>query len=252
VPLARHFDYPNAVPLPITPGGHIRMMVYGGKNTLNGTSTNVSERIDLSSASPTFTALRPMPQARSNMNSVLLPDGTIFVIGGNKVSNFDTPYLQSLLYDPASDAWTPMASQALRRAYHSTAVLLPDGRVLSAGDNGPAPGGRNRIEIYSPPYLFRGARPVITSAPASTTAGQKIVVRTNAPISKIVLVAPTATTHATNMHQRSVQLATAPLSAGNGLRATVPTNGTLPPGPYMLFALNAANIPSVATWITIA
>jgi hypothetical protein len=195
-----------------------------------------------------------MPQARSNMNSVLLPDGSVLVVGGNTAANFGTPYLQSLRYNPATDTWTPMASQALRRAYHSTAVLLPDGRVLSAGDNGPgAIGGHNRVEIYSPPYMFKGTRPAIVSAPSTASPGTKISVTTAAPIRELVLISPSATTHATNMHQRLVQLATAPLANGSakGLRATVPADGTVPPGPYMLFALDANGVPSVAAWLMV-
>jgi hypothetical protein len=67
------------------------------------------------------------------MNSVMLPDGKILVVGGNEADQFDIPDYQSLLYNPTADKWTPMASQKYRRGYHSTAILLPDGRVLSAG-----------------------------------------------------------------------------------------------------------------------
>jgi hypothetical protein len=147
-----------------------------------------------------------------------------------------------------------MATQQYRRAYHSTALLLPDGRVLSAGDNGPAPGGRNNLEVYSPPYLFEGTRPAIVSAPSASTVGTNIPVATSEPVSKVELISPGATTHATNTHQRLVQLATAPLASGsaNGLTATIPADGTVPPGPYMLFALDAHNIPSIARWITVS
>ena len=252
VPLAPEFSYPNAVALPITPGHDIQMVVYGGKNKFAGTTTAVSSRIDLSSSNPAFTALTPMPQPRTNMNSVMLPDGTILVVGGNLVDQFDDPYLQSLLYNPATDTWTPMASQTMRRAYHSTAILLPDGRVLSAGDNGPAKnnGGRNTEELYSPSYLFKGARPVITSAPTIARPGAQYLVVTTGPIAKTVLISPGATTHATNMHQRLVDLASVP-AYGHGAAITIPNDGTVPPGPYMLFALDANNIPSVATWVMV-
>ncbi len=250
VPLAAEFSYPNAVVLPITPGGHIQMVVYGGKNKFAGTTTSFSTKIDLSAATPTFTALRPMPQARTDMNSVLLPDGTILVVGGNQVDQFTAPTLQSLLYNPANDTWTPLASQALRRAYHSTAILLPDGRILSAGDNGPAGGGHNYEEVYSPSYLFQGARPKIVQAPTTATVGSPFFVVTDSPITKAVLISPAATTHATNMHQRMVELTTVPLF-GHGAAVIIPDEETVPPGPYMLFTLNAQNVPSVATWVMV-
>ncbi len=253
VPLAPEFNYPNAVVLPITPGADIEMVVYGGKNKFAGTTTSISSKIDLSSPTPKFTALRPMPQPRTNTNSVLLPDGTILVVGGNQIDQFTNPYLQSLLYDPVHDTWTPMASQALRRGYHSTAILLPDGRVLSAGDNGPVVGGggRNHEEIYSPPYLFRGDRPTIVSAPAAAKVGSTFAVVTAGEVANAVLISPAATTHATNMHQRMVRPVSVP-AFGHGLVLTIPNDGSVPPGPYMLFALNANNIPSAAAWVMVS
>ena len=73
---------------------------------------------------------------------------------------------------------------------------------------------------------------------------------TTGPIAKTVLISPGATTHATNMHQRLVDLASVP-AYGHGAAITIPNDGTVPPGPYMLFALDANNIPSVATWVMV-
>src|SRR5207302_3538775 len=129
-----------------------------------------------------------------------LPDGTIAVIGGNGAGNVTSPYYQALLYDPAKDVWTAAASQSKRRAYHSTALLLPDATVLSAGDNN-AGGGQTILEVYSPPYLFRGPRPTILGAPTAAVPGDRINIATDVAVAKIVLVAPGAVTHATNMHQ---------------------------------------------------
>jgi hypothetical protein len=252
VPLAPEFNYPNAVVLPMSYGQDVQMVVYGGKDKFAGTTTSVASKIDLSSSTPTFTALTPMPQPRTNMNSVLLPDGTILVVGGNAVDQFTTPYLQSLLYDPATDTWTPLASQVLRRAYHSTAILLPDGRVLSAGDNGAGTiGGHNREELYYPPYMFRGSRPSITQAPTTATVGNWYGVVTTGPVSRAVIISPAATTHATNANQRMIDLPSVPLY-DHGLAVNLPADGTIPPGPYMLFALDANNTPSIATWVQVS
>jgi hypothetical protein len=142
-----------------------------------------------------------------------------------------------------------MASQALRRAYHSTALLLPDGRVLSAGDNNHGGGGA-REEIYSPPYLFRASRPKIVTAPASARVGSSIGVGTTGGARRAVLLSPAATTHATNMNQRMIELPSSAVSA-SGLTVTIPADGSVPPGPYMLFVLDADATPSVASWITL-
>ncbi len=254
VPNVVHMDYPNAMLLPLKPGGDFEIAVYGGKNKHHGITTAVAERINLSDPQPSFRLTAPMPAARTNMNSVVLPDGTIAVIGGNGLDKFGQAHLQTLLYDPTADTWTPMASQTLRRAYHSTAILLPDGRVLSAGDNGSSVpgGGGTQLEIYSPPYLFKGARPIIASAPASAARGARIAVSTTTNIAKLVLIQPGSTTHATDMHQRTVELETSARPAGKvGLRGYLPADGTVPPGPYMLFAVDSAGIPSVATWIQV-
>ena len=123
--------------------------------------------------------------------------------------------------------------------------------MLSAGDNGPPPGGRTNLEVYSPPYLFKGAPPGDQERADGGDGRHPIKIATNEAVSKIVLVSPGATTHATNMHQRLIQLATTKLPSGVGLSASIPANGTVPPGPYMVFALDANNIPSVATWIMV-
>ncbi|MBA3727990.1 MAG: DUF1929 domain-containing protein [Actinobacteria bacterium] len=187
-----------------------------------------------------------MHHARYNHNTVLLADGTILAVGGGQGPNlYDNPVLQAELYDPATGLWRDMASQAANRTYHSTALLLPDGRVVSAGsDGGDMP---RTIEYYSPPYLFQGARPTISSAPTSVGYGQAFSIGTPnaADITRAALVKLGSTTHANNFEQRYVDLA---FSAGGGqLNATAPAEPELaPPGHYMLFLLNSSGVPSVA------
>jgi len=143
-----------------------------------------------------------------------------------------------------------MASQTARRAYHSTAILLPDGRIMSAGDTG-AGGGRQRIDYYSPPYMFR-PRPSITSAPSAARYGETFDIQTSGPaVTQAVLMAPAATTHAVEMNARRVELAVTPTATG--LTATAPSSGRLaPPGYYMLFTMTPDGTPSTASWIHIA
>src|SRR5438034_11006718 len=136
-----------------------------------------------------------------------------------------------------------MASLTKKRTYHSTALLLPDGRVLSAGGEV----GGTSAEIYSPPYLFHGSRPTIASAPTSVAYGESFFVGTpNATnISNVTLIALSSVTHGFNMGQRISR----PLfsQATGGLNVTAPSNpNTTPPGYYMLFILNSNGIPSIA------
>src|SRR5687767_1135964 len=108
------------------------------------------------------------------------------------------------------------------------------------------------MEVFSPPYLFKGARPVISSAPATVTWGQTFAINSaNAEsIAKVHLISLSATTHTVNMGQRLCRL---PFTIGTGsLQATAPPNGSLcPPGYYMLFVINGSGVPSVGRMIRV-
>jgi hypothetical protein len=253
--VANQYTYPNGTILPLTPGGDFKVLLTGGRSggpQTNWPATTTSELIDLSAVTPTWTAMTPLPQARTDSNTVILADGTLAMIGGNQSSEFDLPTYQALQYIPSTDTWNVMATQTKRRGYHSTAVLLPDGSVLSGGDNGGGTiGGGTALEVFSPPYMFAASRPQILTAPTTATRGSTIEVTTSAPVSTIELIAPGAATHATDLSQRLVQLAVT-TTTGTDLIATVPNDNTLPPGPYMLFAVDPTGVPSVATWVLVS
>ena len=235
----------SGVLLPGGPGGSSKVMIVGGTGA-GSLATPTAQVMDFSAANPTWQSVASMPQGRHDMNLVILPDGTLLGVGGNTKGKDEQPQYSTLLYDPAMNTWRTMASQTLRRAYHSTAILLPDGRVLSGGDNRPG-GGQKQLDIYSPPYLFKGARPTITSATASVANGGTLDVVTPSAVNRAVLMAPGATTHANDMHQRMVELQFT--TTGNGISAHVPSTGVAPPGYYMLFILNSTGVPSVASWV---
>lgn len=230
--------------LPGGPSGSTRVLVTGGHKTGTAPPAASTETYDVATPTVKWQARASLPQGRSHMNLVLLPDGTMLGVGGTHI---ETAHRQSLLYDPAANTWTGMASQTEERGYHSTAVLLPDGRVLSAGDNF-APGGGSKLEIYSPPYLFRGARPVITAAPSTATWGGRLDITTPSAVRRAVLMRPASVTHTNDMNQRHVELAFT--AGGGGIVATAPPSPNVaPPGWYMLFLLDDAGVPSVAHWI---
>src|SRR5207237_846486 len=139
--------------------------------------------IDLTQAAPKWVSAGEMSVGRRHQNATILPDGTVFVNGGtsgkngpnNGFNDITAPILTAEMWIPpaggANAKFVPMAAESVPRLYHSTTVLLPDGRLLSAGggeyrpdtvnENDPADSQRN-AQIYSPPYLFHGPRPDIT------------------------------------------------------------------------------------------
>jgi len=212
--------------------------------------TNTAEIIDLNQPSPAWTYTGSMAFPRRHINATLLPTGDVLVTGGTSGSGFNNPVggvHAAELWSPATGTWTTLASSAITRIYHSTALLLPDGRVLhtGSGDGGGSPDERN-YEIYSPPYLFQGARPGITAAPASVSYGQTVFVQTpdGADIAKVTFIRLGSVTHALNQDARLVPLNFYPVSGG--LSIAIPASGTTaPPGPYLLFLVNGNGVPSV-------
>jgi hypothetical protein len=231
--------------LPGGPSGSTRVLMIGGLRS--NTATVNTEKYDYANPAGGWTYGHSLPTPRAHMNVVQVPDGSAYGIGGNSTGLYDAGQFQTLKYDPTTDTWTGMAIQTPRRAYHSTAVLLPDGRIMSAGDTG-AGGGRQLIDFYSPPYLFQGPRPVIASAPSRIAYGDTFSIGTSgAPAATAVLMAPGATTHADEMNARRVELAVT--ATADGFTATAPDARVAPPGYYMLFTVTADGIPSVASWI---
>jgi hypothetical protein len=223
--------------------------------------TNTAETINLNVSPSQWKFTGKMAFARRQLNATLLPDGKVLATGGTSAPGFnnaDGSVLAAEMWDPATGQWTTMASMAERRIYHSTAVLLPDARVLIAGGGmppSPEAGDANHLsaQIYSPPYLFKGPRPAITSAPARIYYGQRFPVGTDstAYIAKVTLIRLSSVTHAFNQSQRLNQLSF--VRVQSGLIVTAPAGGRVcPPGDYLLFILNRNGVPSVAKVVNIS
>jgi hypothetical protein len=269
----------NAVRRPGDPSGSDTFTSLGGfdRSLSPGPfypATETSETIDLD-GSATWKADAPLNVARANANLVLLPDGSMVEVGGGSgfqdggdpelgaaggyVTYADGRARQIEVYDPDSNSWLLGPAQEEDRTYHSTALLLPDGRVFSAGDDHYPlePGGglslTDSAEIYSPPYLFKGPRPVIDSAPQVINWGDDFGIESDSTgIDRAVLMAPGATTHAFDMNQRHVELKVLDRVKGRGVDVRSPSSVEVaPPGYYMLFLLNGAGVPSEASWLRI-
>ena len=205
--------------------------------------TNDAAIIDMNAPFPQWSSVPSMQFARGEHNLTLLPDGRVVAIGGSEGQQ--VAVLEAEMWDPDTLQWTLMATMAIPRMHHSTAVLLPDARVLSAGgDDFP------NAQMYSPPYLFRGPRPSIAAAPSAIAYGLDFTVDTPqaATIESVVLIRPGAVTHGFDHSQRFVELAFS--ASDDALSVEAPAHSALaPPGYYMLFILNQDEIPSVAEFV---
>jgi len=152
------------------------------------------------------------------------------------------------LWNPATERWTTLAANSVIRMYHSTTLLLPDGRLLHAGSgDGASAANELNAELFSPPYLFKGARPTISGAPASVGYNQSFEITSPqaASIAQVTLLRLGSVTHAFDLNQRFNRLSFT--RTPNGVSARAPANGNLaPPGHYMLFLVNGDGVPSVA------
>jgi Domain of unknown function (DUF1929) len=232
--------------------------------------------VSQSTVSPTLNPLPDVPRGRFQQNATILADGSVLVTGGNDdpTGNQNSGSLDSnasavmtpTLFTPNANAtngtWTEMANMMQTRQYHSVALLMPDGRVFTAGSGNctrqGCPDGSDRShEFFWPPYLFNtdgtlARRPKIVNAPSSVRYGQRIRISTPdaGSISKVTWVRLGSVTHADNMNQRSMTLTFT--RSGDTLLVNAPENGNVaPPGHYMLFAINSNGTPSTARIIRI-
>ncbi|MDB5885645.1 MAG: Kelch domain protein, partial [Polaromonas sp.] len=219
-----------------------KILMVGGSDP----PTNTAEVIDLNATTPVWRAVGSMSAARRSLNAVMLPDGKVLAVGGTRGPGFNNgstgmPVLTAEMWNPATEAWSVMAAGTMARIYHSTAVLLPDARVLVAGGN-----NITQTEIYSPPYLFAGARPSIASAPAAVGKGQSFFMGTPdaASVNGVSWVALPSVTHTNNMHQGFFRSANVTQAAG-GINVVAPNDTTVPPGFYMVYLLRNG-VPSTA------
>ncbi len=238
-----------------------KILTLGGSvNYENSNAKRDAFVIDTSGGSLSTRRVGAMVYPRVYGNSVVLPNGQVVVVGGQSFGQVladSNSVLPAELYDPETETFTALPAMSVPRNYHSVALLLPDGRVMSAG------GGlcncaadHPDLQLLSPPYLFNAdgsaaTRPVITNAPASVGYGVNVNVTTNSAVTAFSMVRLGAATHTVNNDQRRVRLSFT--STGpNTYSVAVPRNpGILLPGQWMLFAMNAQGTPSVARIVTV-
>ena len=235
-------------------GGDTRGSIPDAKSPV---PTATAERIDLTKTGPAWVSTTSMHHPRRHLNATILPDGKVLVTGGVSAGGFNaisSAVHAAEVWDPTNETWTELASNRVDRGYHSVSLLLPDGTVLhgASGDaNDPATGGQYprqaNHEIFRPPYLFRGARPTVTSV-SKTSLGYTEIFTVTTPfagqITGVRWIRLGAVTHAFDASQRANTLKFT--RTATTVRVTTPATGKLaPPGYYLLFLLNRNGVPSV-------
>jgi hypothetical protein len=227
------------------------MIIGGGRSLSTVAAVNSTAIADMKKPTPRYKAAKPIDTAKMYVSAVILPDSTVLQTGGSasSIENGRDTVFSSQIYSPKTNKWKSVAVHKVPRAYHSAAILLPDGRVATFGGN-PSGGREMRIEIYTPDYLERNTPRPTASGPAQMTYGGTYAVRTTqaSPIRSAVLVRPMAVTHSSDSNQRLVDL---PFTrTTTGLSVTVPNEPNLaPPGWYMLFVVDDTGVPSVADFV---
>jgi hypothetical protein len=200
---------------------------------------------------PSERAVAPMSYARNRNTLTILADGSVLTTGGQRgvVCSGGDPYVyHPERFDPVTEQWETLGPMQEKRTYHSTAILLRDGSVLSAGGESRQTGS----QIFRPPYLYWGPRPTITATPVEIGWGQSFEVETPAPasISAVHLIRLGAVTHAYDQGQQIARLAFTPGPGGDRITVAAPANAyEAPLGYYMLFLISDLGVPSVAEYV---
>ncbi len=227
--------------------------------TTTGTSSTTAYTVDLTGPAPVVAPAAPMANARQFANAVVLPSGEVMVIGGNtsgRKFNDTGSVMTCELWNPRTAAWRGVADIAVPRNYHSLALLLPDGRVLSGG-GGLGGADHQDAQLYTPPCLFNAdgtpaTRPTITAAPATIGVGTIFHVTATADIRKFAFIKMSAITHSVNTDLRYLPLGFTETTPGNYQISAHSNLNVMTPGYWMLFALNANGTHSVSKIIRVS
>jgi hypothetical protein len=238
------------------------MVIGGGGVGESKLSSKKTRIIDLKADDPRFVDGPSLEKGTRYPQASILPDDSVLVSGGSEDyrGRGDSNILQARIYHPDTGALDRVADPLVGRNYHSGSILLPDGRVMFFGsdslfaDKANSKPGKfeQRIEIYTPPYLYRDAQPSLSGGPRTIRRGGTgtFTSRHASSVENVRLIRPSASTHVTDVDQRSVALEYK--ASGDRLTVTVPKNRNLvPSGWYMLFVTDDQGTPSKAQWVRV-
>jgi large repetitive protein len=239
----------------------------GGANTTanasddtTGTSTTQAYIVDVRGSTPVITPTDSMTFPRQFANATVLPNGEVIVFGGNTSGlkfNDTGSVLTPEIWNPTTREWRNAADASVPRNYHSLALLLPDGRVMSGGSGlGGNSADHRDAQLYTPPTLFNpdgtlAERPAINVAPAAIGIGTRFTVSGTPGIRKFSFIKMSAITHSVNTDLRLLWLPSTETSSGNYEITAHSSINVMTPGYWMLFGLNDSGAYSVAKIILV-
>ena len=239
------------------------LKVGGGKAYDTADGSGRVQTIDIRTDNAIVTEQAGLKFPRTMHQSIVLPTGEVVVVGGVGSIDLSTGLdrdnfarLKPESWNPSTNTWTSLAAMVTPRSYHSTAILMSDGRIL-AGGGGLCDCDFNHpdVELFSPPYLYvdgtntLATRPVITSAPRTANYEETVNIRSDSEIASFALVRLSSVTHSINNEQRRIPVTFS--GSNNNYNVKIPSRNHTPPGNYMLFAINTAGTPSIAKTILI-
>ncbi|MGX1312363.1 hypothetical protein RKD24_002482 [Streptomyces calvus] len=248
----------------LPPAQDEKYMVIGGGGV--GESRLSSEKtriVDLKADDPKFVDGPSLEKGTRYPQASILPNDDVLVSGGSEDyrGRSDSNILQARIYDTETNTFKRVADPLVGRNYHSGSILLPDGRVMFFGSDSlyadkanTKPGEfEQRIEIYTPPYLYGdNEQPDLSGGPKTIARGESgtFTSKDAASVKSVRLIRPSASTHVTDVDQRSVALDFT--ADGDRLTVTVPDNKNLvQSGWYMLFVNDGDGTPSKAQWVKV-
>jgi hypothetical protein len=247
------------------PGKILRVGGGAAGSSEGGNGKGAASIIDIGSGATVVKPIDALPGGVGFhwLTATVVADGRVVVTGGSPLNNQTSAGWNKRAYiwnphgppqDPGRGAWTEGAfhDQAPARLYHSIALLLPDATLLVGGGGAPGPQTNLNAEVYYPPYLFDASgqfagRPTISKAPASVVIGQpfSLTMSNTNPVKRVTLIKTGSVTHSFNMDQRFQELSF--VQNAKVLTVQGPLNANVaPPGMYLVFAINAQGVPSIA------
>jgi Domain of unknown function (DUF1929)/Kelch motif len=250
-PSYRHYGTSVLLPLNNTNTEKGRILIVGGSPTSSDPATRTCQVLDFNAGNPSIRTVGSLAYGRKYLAPVILPDGKVVVFGGAAQGN-SNPRYNPEMFNPSTGTWTTLSAASVPRVYHQVALLLPDGRVWTAGSTPTRSRWELRTQFFRPSY-FSATRPSISGTPSVGSYGGSITIPTSSPsaISRASLVKCPDTTHHYDSNMRLIWLGVTSRTS-NSVTVQAPLSANLaPPGYYYIHVINSSGIPSVARIIRI-